>query len=344
MPFLSFLLQMSLSQFNEYHTIHMLTLLLGISLATQLASVVCRLCHLLVYQNNGKGLRWRHSWVPMDFLAQLLQQSSELVVAFILIALAAGWTLSTSFSMSRFLYSKGGMLSIFVSSTVSTVLQLLGRRYDDDFAQFHDHEHFPGKCLIALRLLLATVFCLSLAKSLGLFPSLFSPSSSSSTASSSTTAKSPLATSSAASSLMIGGGMANPPIPIPSTSSSSSSSSSSTGMPSVAAIASSLSLSSSSLGALKEDSSLRPYVLRIAVLGLVWFLAFPLTGLVAPLLHPASRHAFVTVITLIAQCIALCFLTYSFLNPSSGIYKASSIRNMGTVFSSSPTFFKSAMD
>ena len=35
---------------------------------------------------------------------------------------------------------------------------MLGRRYEDDFNQFHDFEHWPGFCLMAIRLALCALF------------------------------------------------------------------------------------------------------------------------------------------------------------------------------------------
>ncbi|WZN63614.1 hypothetical protein HKI87_08g51630 [Chloropicon roscoffensis] len=35
---------------------------------------------------------------------------------------------------------------------------MMGRRYHDEFSQFHDHEHWPGKCILALRVMLWVIF------------------------------------------------------------------------------------------------------------------------------------------------------------------------------------------
>lgn len=62
----------------------------------------------------------------------------------------------------------------------------MGRRYHDEFSQFHDHEHWPGKALLWLRVVLWLVFltgCVStytksggadrLMRKLALFGSVF---------------------------------------------------------------------------------------------------------------------------------------------------------------------------
>merc|ERR1711959_790365 len=50
--------------------------------------------------------------------------------------------------------------SIFVISLsfVQLVLELAGRAYEDDFSQFHDHEHWPGYALMFMRFCLAMLF------------------------------------------------------------------------------------------------------------------------------------------------------------------------------------------
>jgi len=72
---------------------------------------------------------------------------------------------------------------------------------------------------------------------------------------------------------------------------------------------------------------------RVSAVALVWLLTFPVVGfLIAPLLPPHLRHPFTVCTSLVAQCAALCYLLNAFLNPNSRAFKASSLRNMGTVF------------
>lgn len=281
-------------QYTDHKTLHLVTLLLGFSLACQFAAVACELVHLLVYQHDGLGLRFRHTWFALDFFSQVFQQASELSVAFVLICVAAGWTLSGSFSMAAFLSSPKGIASIGLSSLASLILQLAGRKYEDDFSSFHNHEHWPGVCLMVLRTLLGLVFLLSLARSLGYFSALF------------------LA--------------ASQPFPPPH-----------------ARLVQLLTIAHGRPGYVVSAGDenggggavegLRSVVQFVGLLGGIWFLSFPACGLVSGLLHPASRHAFVTSVTLIAQCTVLGFLVHAFLDKSSAFSKASSIRTMGTVFS-----------
>ncbi len=44
------------------------------------------------YNWNGKGLRWRHTFFALDFVAEIAQGTSEHLVSLLLIFLACGWT------------------------------------------------------------------------------------------------------------------------------------------------------------------------------------------------------------------------------------------------------------
>ena len=48
------------------------------------------------------------------------------------------------------------------------VLHALGRRYEEDFNNFHDHEHWPGLCLLGVRLALCGLFAYALSRTMAL--------------------------------------------------------------------------------------------------------------------------------------------------------------------------------
>lgn len=50
----------------------------------------------------------------------------------------------------------GAFLLAFAA--VTAYLEMASRQFTDDFSAFHDHEHWPGYCLVALRLCLLTLF------------------------------------------------------------------------------------------------------------------------------------------------------------------------------------------
>jgi len=136
----------------------------------QLFSVLAEMSHLYVYMNDGLGMRWRYTWFPMDFYSEFCQGISELLIQFVLISLAFGWTIipntgeSGGFwkSMARpyELFKQVNKASIFILTIAFTQfsLELAGRLYEDDFNQFHDHEHWPGYLLMLMRVGLAGLF------------------------------------------------------------------------------------------------------------------------------------------------------------------------------------------
>ena len=51
-----------------------------------------------------------------------------------------------------------GGVFLLAFAAVTAYLELASRRFADDFSAFHDHEHWPGYCLVALRLCLLVLF------------------------------------------------------------------------------------------------------------------------------------------------------------------------------------------
>jgi hypothetical protein len=154
----------------ETKQVHLAVLIVGVATLFQLVSIICELHHLKVYIQNGLGMRWRHTWMPMDFFSEVWQGLSELLIQFMLISLAFGWTIipNTGADGGFFkalarpyeLFKQTSKASIFVGALafVQFTLELAGRAYEDDFNQFHDHEHWPGYILMVMRICLAGLF------------------------------------------------------------------------------------------------------------------------------------------------------------------------------------------
>lgn len=163
-------------QWSTAGQLHLIVLLFGLAYFAQTASVCCEFFHLRQYMIDGKGLRLRHTYLALDFIADLLQGISELLISFVLICMAFGWTLSAPVTLlagARSSGFSGGLREIFAKPAdfgafavfasiffVQVILQLLARRYEDDFTQFHDYEHAPGYTLLALRVILCLAFML----------------------------------------------------------------------------------------------------------------------------------------------------------------------------------------
>jgi len=162
---------------------HLITLLFGLAYALQGVSLFCELCHLCCYERDGKGLRWRHTWLALDLVSGIFQSMSELVISTVLIALAFGWTLGVQSQepiagvfgkILAGLQSPARLLQGFRSPTfmllisialVQLMLQAIGRSFEEDFNNFHDHEHWPGMLLISIRLVLWVLFTWALRRS-----------------------------------------------------------------------------------------------------------------------------------------------------------------------------------
>jgi hypothetical protein len=161
---------------------HLVNLLLGYSLIIQCGAILCEFAHLCMYALNGHGLRFRYSWLPLDFMSEVLRGVSEILTSFTLICLASGWTLGVEESKGKdplstllvgfrkpaTLLTKVSPSTMFAAFFIGAqvLLEMAGRNYSEDFASFHDHEHVPGYLLIALRLLLCVVFFLGCSASM----------------------------------------------------------------------------------------------------------------------------------------------------------------------------------
>eukprot|EP00667_Euglena_gracilis_P011494 EG_transcript_11731 len=171
---ISFIVFISMQIWDQWKStgqIHLIVVLFSFAYLAQTAAIVCEFLHLRTYMYDGQGLRFRHTWLALDFLADMLQGLSELLISFVLICMAFGWTLSSPMSLITGARSPGGLAAIFSQPAdagaalvffsiflLQTVLQYLGRQYEDDFTQFHDYEHNPGYGLLALRVLSCVAF------------------------------------------------------------------------------------------------------------------------------------------------------------------------------------------
>ncbi|KAL1515954.1 hypothetical protein AB1Y20_002568 [Prymnesium parvum] len=163
---------------------HLITIIFAAAYAMQTLSVLCELLHLRRFERDGKGLRWRHTWLALDFTGGLMQSFSELLISVLLISLAFGWTLGLE-SQEPLEGRVGGLLmglqrpaqllkgfrspsTLLLLSIGGSqlLLQAIGRKYEEDFNNFHDHEHWPGLLLLAIRLALAALFGWALHRSL----------------------------------------------------------------------------------------------------------------------------------------------------------------------------------
>jgi len=181
-------------------TTHLITLISLTALFAQIFSVCFELCHLAKFTADGKGFRWRSSWVPLDFFSELCQMLAEMLIIFILLSLAAGWTLRIpikidpesgaaaddeqkvhgmkKFSIKSLMYALRAPVEVLSGKDIvpaaffslifitQIVLEAYGRKYEEDFNSFHDHEHWPGMCLMVMRVALGIIFQIGILNTL----------------------------------------------------------------------------------------------------------------------------------------------------------------------------------
>eukprot|EP00457_Paulinella_chromatophora_P005492 gb/GEZN01005509.1/.p1 GENE.gb/GEZN01005509.1/~~gb/GEZN01005509.1/.p1 ORF type:complete len:474 (-),score=86.44 gb/GEZN01005509.1/:374-1723(-) len=139
--------------------VHLAVLVLGAALSLEFLSVFCEFLHLRKYARDGKGYRWQTSWMALDFLAEVFQGESELVLSLLLIFVSFGWTLMEKSNFQPFQnVNKKSVLFSLLLLLLQICLEVASRQFEDDFNQFHDHEHWPGMVFLGLRVLLCGLF------------------------------------------------------------------------------------------------------------------------------------------------------------------------------------------
>ena len=73
-------------------TTHLVVLLVMLAYFLQMSSLFLELLHLRRFVKDGKGLRWRYSYLPADFMAEVTQGTSEFITTMTLLFLVCGWT------------------------------------------------------------------------------------------------------------------------------------------------------------------------------------------------------------------------------------------------------------
>ena len=136
------------AQYRRYGQIHASAAAASFALALQLCSCACETVHLATFARDGKGFRWRHGRLPLDFASDISATLSESVVVVLLVAVGCGWTLLDG--SARRLAPIWGTAAVVVPFQL--FLEVVSRRYEDDFSTFHDHDHWPGKLNMVLRI------------------------------------------------------------------------------------------------------------------------------------------------------------------------------------------------
>jgi hypothetical protein len=337
------------AQQRQYQQVHLASLLLGLAFVLQVIALLSQIAHVRRFAEDGLGFKLRHTWLALDFLSEITQLFSELVVAFVLVCLSAGWTLSDSFHVSRILFDKRAMTLLVLLTGAHLYLQYKGRVYENDFNHFHDYDHWPGMALIGLRTLLCLIFWLGMALSYGVTPEFVRRSRlyvelftvlgryskqqrSAAIASATANVFSPPA-SSLASPPASGGSFAMFGAGERVRGAGASDSSQQQQQPLMGSASASVPTAAAEGFARNTDPVVASLLRQVLLVGTLWFLAFPLATAGSVFASPAARKVFIVTASLAAHALVLLFLLYCFLCSSSKFFNASSLRNMGTLFS-----------
>jgi len=134
--------------------------LLASAYVMQLLALVLEIVHLGYYEANGYGM------FAFDFLSSVLEGLTMLVLTYLLVAMASGWSLvqgllgqSSALNPDALGDDSVATSFLFCMAMLSFVLQLLNKIIvHDDFTKFHDYESLPGKFSVMVHVILATVF------------------------------------------------------------------------------------------------------------------------------------------------------------------------------------------
>ena len=140
----------------------MVTVLVTIAYVTEIFSLSSEIMHLWYYSSNGYGV------FAFDFLSEILEGVSQIMIAYLLIAFACGWTIiegavtakhQTPINPEALGEDHVATVFMFFIVLITFVLQLLNKVVlHDDFTKFHDYESWPGFIHVGVRAALASLF------------------------------------------------------------------------------------------------------------------------------------------------------------------------------------------
>eukprot|EP01062_Namystynia_karyoxenos_P031296 TRINITY_DN23225_c0_g1_i1.p1 TRINITY_DN23225_c0_g1~~TRINITY_DN23225_c0_g1_i1.p1 ORF type:complete len:533 (+),score=198.86 TRINITY_DN23225_c0_g1_i1:126-1601(+) len=251
-------------QMSQHTKIHLVVKLLGVAYLLQIVATAGELLHQWLYSLNGRGL------FLLDYLSEVSEGLSALVISFVLICMACGWTLvddeadakrtnsvATILRNPRLMLKGGNIIGnilallIFALVVWTMFLIFTNKLFDEDFKKFHDNDSAPGRMLLHIRAVLFVLFAISLGATVN-------------------------------KQRQRGG-----------------------------------------------SGQLRSFLLRLLVLGSLWFIAFPLMVMVANAAPHYHRHRIVAGGVLFLQSSCLSLLAYQFLSEGSAYARLSTAWESG---------------
>ena len=151
-----------------------MVLWLTLTLLCQLVGVASEFAHLWSVQSTGRSM------ILMDWLSHIAQWAAQFGAGALLVLLGWGWTLSPDQTvLGRFIYDNPGpggqsdkvcacckremgalgpASALIVLGTLEATLALNAKAYARGVNVHHDYEAWPGKLVVALRVLCAALF------------------------------------------------------------------------------------------------------------------------------------------------------------------------------------------
>jgi len=131
-----------LRRFNKSEELETNVLIFNIAVTCQFFSIVFEAVHLFVYSYNGQGL------VVFDFLYEVFEALSTLIVTVLFILMGSGWTLKYRDFPEEDVY----IPVAFVVLVVNLLVVGLSKLTDDAYNRFSELEGVPGVILVIVKL------------------------------------------------------------------------------------------------------------------------------------------------------------------------------------------------
>jgi hypothetical protein len=163
----------SLTKHNSPNSssIHAAVLWVAAAAGLDASSSFFEIMHLQIYKANGVGS------YAIDAMSAHAEAVCDSMLVLLLLSIGSGWTLpsdvisvnANSNSFQKFLLEMGrpmaslrkfnaaGALAIVIVAA-HVILAQLGRTFDEDFNSYHQFEHWPGKTLMTMRVLMGLLF------------------------------------------------------------------------------------------------------------------------------------------------------------------------------------------
>ena len=159
---------------GKHQTIHAAVIWIAAAAGLDACSSFFEIMHLQIYKANGIGSYF------IDAMSSHTEAICDSLLVLFLLSIASGWTLpsdviavnANATVLQKFLREMGrpmtnlrrpnaaGALALLVTAA-HVILAQLGRTFDEDFNSYHQFEHWPGRLLMGMRVVLGLLFLIA---------------------------------------------------------------------------------------------------------------------------------------------------------------------------------------